>query len=204
MNDTTDPGCGRTIEDLGEYLDSGVSDDFEHIQACPQCQAGLSGLRRLQDFTQELLAADRADAEQDDGPWLENILSNLNLEMKAGRRIPLTPDLPGDRLFQTEGALTGLVRAVGDAVEGIMIGKCRFTGDVTVPGTPITLDVNVSARYGHRLPDLAVTLRRELLSALATHSELNLAAANITITELRPTSPPGTKGQDHDRPLTAP
>lgn len=64
-------------------------------------------------------------------------------------------------------------------------GRCRFTGDITVPGEQVTLDVDVSARYGYRLPNLAESLRRELDTALATHSDLNIAAVNITITELQ-------------------
>ncbi|MCB5283373.1 MAG: Asp23/Gls24 family envelope stress response protein [Arthrobacter sp.] len=199
MNDTTDTGCGRTIEDLSDYLDKGTSDDVEHISTCPQCQAGLAGLRRLQAFTRDLLAEDLAEAARDDSPWLENILANLGLEIKAGRSIPVAPGLAGDVLFQTEGALTGLVRSVGDTVEGVMIGKCRFAGAVTTPRAPIIVNVDVSARYGYRLPELAATLRTELSAALATHSELNIAALNITITELRPPSPPGTKGRDDDR-----
>lgn len=185
MKDTTDDGCGRTIEDLSDYLDTGITEDLDHLRACPQCQAGLAALRRLQNVTQDLLAADLADAASDDGPWLETILANLDLEIKAGRSVPLTPDHPGDLLYQSEGALTGLVRAVGDTVEGVMIGKCRFTGDITVPGEQVTLDVDISARYGYRLPNLAQTLRRELDTALATHSDLNIAAVNITITELQ-------------------
>lgn len=191
MNDMTDTGCGRTIEDLGTYLDTGVSEDLDHIRTCPQCQAGLASLRRLREVTRDLFASDLAEAAADGSPWLENILANLNLEMKAGRRMPFIPDQTGDMLFQTEGALTGLVRAVGDTVEGVMIGKCRFDGDVTVPGTPITLDVEVSARFGHRLPDLAGALRRDLDAALAAHSEINIAALNIRITELRPRTTPG-------------
>ncbi|XAS65464.1 Asp23/Gls24 family envelope stress response protein [Micrococcaceae bacterium Sec5.8] len=199
MNDTTDTGCGRTIEDLSDYLETGSTEDLDHIRDCPQCQAGLAALRRLQNVTQDLLAADLADAHQDESPWLENILANLDLEIKAGRDVPLTPDHLEDLLYQTEGALTGLVRSVGDTIDGIMIGKSRFIGDVTVPGTPVTLDVDVSARYGYRLPDLAETLRRELDTALATHSDLNITLVNITITELRPPSPHGLKGQDDDR-----
>ena len=199
MNHTTDTGCGRTIEDLSDYLDTGISADLEHISDCPQCQAGLAALRRLQHVTQDLLAADLAEAASDDGPWLDTILANLDLEIKAGRRVPLAPDHPGDLLYQTEGALTGLVRAVGDTVEGIMIGRCRFTGDITVPGEEVGLGVDVSARYGYRLPDLAETLRRELDTTLATHSDLNISSVNITITELRPYSPHGPKGQDDDR-----
>lgn len=185
MKDMTDDGCGRTIEDLSDYLDTGITEDLEHFRACPQCQAGLAALRRLQNVTQDLVAADLADAASDDGRWLESILANLNLEIKAGRRVPLTPDYPGDLLYQSEGALTGLVRAVGDTVEGVMIGRCRFTGDITVPGEQVTLDVDVSARYGYRLLNLAETLRRELDTALTSHSDLNIAAVNITIAELQ-------------------
>jgi len=195
MNDTSDVGCGRSIEDLSDYLDTGKSDDLEHIENCPQCQSGLAALRRLNDVTRDLLAEDLVHAEQDEGPWLEGILANLNLEIKAGRGAPLRPDAAGDLLFQTEGALTGLVRAGVDEVDGILIGRCRFNGDITTPGAPVTLDVDVSARYGYRLPDLAVRLRSELDAALAIHTELNIAEVNIAIKELRP---PGGKGQVRD------
>lgn len=197
MTDTTGNGCGRTVEELSEYLETGDSNDQPHIDTCPQCQAGLRSLRRLRELTRDLLAEDLAEAAADESPWLENILANLNLEIRAGRSIPLTPGQAGEVLYQTEGALTALVRAAGDTVEGIMIGKCRFTGDVTVPGAPTTVDVEVSARYGHRLPDLAETLRRTLDDALATHCELNITAINLTITELRA---PSTDRHERTRP----
>ena len=43
MNPTQD--CGRRIEDLSDYLDTGTSPDAGHIENCPQCQARLATLR---------------------------------------------------------------------------------------------------------------------------------------------------------------
>lgn len=197
MNPADD--CRRRIEDLSDYLDTGSSPDAEHIDHCPQCQARLAGLRSLNEAALDLMADDVDAAGADDTSWLDNILVNLLLETRAGRSIPLAGTDPMDELSETEGAVVAMIRAVGDAMDGVLIGKCRLHGDVTVPGAPVTVEVNVSARYGHPLPDMAQSLRREITAALAVHTELAVQEVNISVVDIRP-PPPGdtSEGNTHD------
>ncbi|WP_054009512.1 Asp23/Gls24 family envelope stress response protein [Arthrobacter sp. ERGS1:01] len=182
MNPTRD--CGRRIEDLSDYLDTGTSEDSEHIDHCPQCQARLAGLRSLHAAALDLMDDDVAAAGADDSGWLDGMLANLRLETRAGRSIPLSGD-PGDVLTETEGAVIALVRNVGDALGGVLIGRCRLDGEVGVPGAPVDVNINVSARYGYPLPAMAGELREAVRAELEVHTELNIAAVNVAFTDMR-------------------
>lgn len=189
MNPTRD--CGRRIEDLSDFLDTGASPDAEHITHCPQCQARLAGLRTLHAAALELLDDDVASAGAEESGWLEGMLANLRLETRAGRSIPLAGG-PSEELSETEGAVIALVRNVGDALGGVLIGRCRLDGDVSVPGAPVEVNVNVSARYGYPLPDLAEDLRAAIMAGLLVETELNVAAVNVAFTDMRePIAEPG-------------
>ncbi|RAX44177.1 Asp23/Gls24 family envelope stress response protein [Arthrobacter sp. AQ5-06] len=176
--------CGRTLEELSDYLHTGSSPDAEHVHNCPQCQAGLAALRRLDDLTAELIALDILQAGRGDEPWLQNILDHLRLETRAGRAIPLAGAHPDDDLSETEGAVIALIRTVGDTLPGATIGKCWLHGDLTSAGAPVTLHLNVTAFWGHPVPGLARALRSTLSDALALHTELNITAIDIAVTDL--------------------
>ncbi|WP_427134352.1 Asp23/Gls24 family envelope stress response protein [Pseudarthrobacter sp. S9] len=182
--ETIGADCGRTLEELSDYLHTGSSPDAEHLRNCPQCQAVLAALRRLDDLTAELIALDIRQAGSGDEPWLQNILDHLRLETRAGRAIPLAGAHPDDDLSETEGAVIALIRTVGDTLPGATIGKCRLHGDLTTAGAPVTVHVNVTAFWGHPVPALANTLRSTLSGALALHTELNITAVDITVTDL--------------------
>ncbi|ALE93745.1 hypothetical protein AOC05_17745 [Arthrobacter alpinus] len=189
MNPTRD--CGRRIEDLSDYLDTGRSADAEHIEHCPQCQARLAGLRSLQAAARDLLDDDVASAAAEPSGWLEGMLANLRLETRAGRSIPLA-GAPSEQLSESEGAVIALVRTVGDSLGGVLIGRCRMDGDVTVSGAPVEVNVNVSARYGFPLPSLAAELRAAVMAELLVQTELNVAAINVAFTDMRaPIAEPG-------------
>lgn len=183
MNPTQD--CGRRIEDLSAYLDTGVSADSEHIEHCPQCQARLAGLRSLSAAALDLMADDVASAGADGAGWLDGMLANLRLETRAGRPIPLSGG-PLDELTETEGAVVAMIRSVGDSLDGVLIGKCRLEGDVSVAAAPVEVHLNVSARYGYPLQPLAQELRTAVLVELLMHTELNVMAVNVAFTDIRP------------------
>lgn len=182
---TGDQGCGHSIEELAGYLETGQSAAAAHISSCPECQAALAALRQLNRLTGQLLGHDIKMAETPDQPWVREILNNLRLETRAGRSIPITAEHPGDELTETEGAIIALIRNVGDTIDGATIGRCRLRGDITAPGTPVDLDLRVSAFYGYAFHAMAQRLRTELEAALATHTELNIRTINITITDVR-------------------
>ncbi|AIY02834.1 hypothetical protein ART_3235 [Arthrobacter sp. PAMC 25486] len=196
MNPTQD--CGRRIEDLSDYLDTGESPDAAHIENCPQCQARLAGLRSLSAAALELLDDDVA-AFADDSGWLDGILANLRLETRAGRPIPLDGgDL--DELTETEGAVIALVRSVGDSLGGVLVGSCRLEGDISVAGAPVEVKINVSARYGYPLPTLAEALRSAVFDELLAQTELNVVAVHVAFTDMRPPLGDGPGGVGEERP----
>ncbi|MFQ4149505.1 Asp23/Gls24 family envelope stress response protein [Arthrobacter sp. LAPM80] len=190
MNPTHD--CGRRIEDLSDYLDTGSSPDAEHIGHCPQCQARLAGLRSLSAAARDLLDEDLTATTADDSGWLDGILENLRLETRAGRSLPLEGE-GLDELTETEGAVISLVRSVGDGLGGVLIGRCRLEGEVDVAGAPVEVRINVSARYGYPLPTLAEELRAAVFAELLVQTELNVTAVHVAFTDMRP---PFTAGRD--------
>jgi uncharacterized alkaline shock family protein YloU len=183
MNPTQD--CGRRIEDLSDYLDTGFSADAAHIDHCPQCQARLAGLRSLGAAALELMDDDVASAAAEGSGWLEGMLANLRLETRAGRSIPLAGG-PMDELTETEGAVIAMVRSVGDSLGGVLIGRCRLEGDVGVAGAPVEVGINVSARFGFPLQSLAEELRSAVFAELLVHTELNVVAVHVAFTDMRP------------------
>ncbi|PYI38950.1 hypothetical protein CVS30_06445 [Arthrobacter psychrolactophilus] len=177
--------CGRRIEDLSDFLDSGISADATHIAHCPQCQARLAGLRILSTAALDLMSDDEAQVVAEGTGWLDGMLTNLRMETRAGRSIPLSSG-PFEELSETEGAVIAMVRAVGDSMGGVLIGRCRLVGDVTVAGAAVEVNINVSARYGYQLPSLAQELREAVAAELLVHTELNILAVNVAFTDLRP------------------
>ena len=156
-SDTLD--CGHSLAELSEYLDTGLIGDPEHLAQCPECQAGLASLRRLSALGNELIDADITEAGSGTDDWMQAILGNLRLELRPGRSIPVRGEEPGDILAETEGSISALIRSIADGMPGTAAGKCRLQGDVTEPGAPITVDVELAVVYGHPLKEQAAALR---------------------------------------------
>lgn len=176
--------CGHSLEGLSTYLDTGGIPDPQHLEECPECQAALASLRNLKALGSEFLGEEIAAAGKGTDAWMQSILDNLRLEVRPGRTIPLRSDHPGDTLSETEGAITALVRAVADALDGVAVGKCRLRGDITVPGAPVTLEVQLAVLYGHQMIGRASALRERLAVALARHTELNVAAIDLAVSDV--------------------
>jgi uncharacterized alkaline shock family protein YloU len=98
----------------------------------------------------------------------------------------------------TEGAVRGILRAAGDTVPGIIVGRCRLDGNVGEPRAPITVRVDATVLEGENIPALADRLRQSLQAALAQHTELAVAAIDITIQDLHrnPAAPRETRSSD--------
>ncbi|MBG6180420.1 Asp23/Gls24 family envelope stress response protein [Arthrobacter sp. CAN_A1] len=181
---TQDPGCGHSLDELEDYLLTGHSPAEQHYQRCPECQAGLAGLRSLHRLTGDLAAADTEHAGSADEPWLQSILGNLRLEMRSGRSVPLSSEHPDDSFTETEGSLLALIRSTGDDVDGATIGKCRLHGDITEPGADVRIEVTVTAFYGHPLPSMIESLRSRIAHTVLNHSELNLTSVDVAVTDV--------------------
>jgi uncharacterized alkaline shock family protein YloU len=175
---------GDIIADLSEYLDRGENPPQDMLDRSPAYGIALEALLRFRSVARSLLQAD-ADAEPArDDSWVSRILTNIHIEARAGRSIPLTAPTPAAELSITEGAVRGLIRAAGDAVPGALVGRCRLDGDVTVPGSPITVAVEADVYWGEPLPDAAQRIREDIARALRRHTELTLAAIDVTITDV--------------------
>jgi len=176
---------GHTIEELSDYLDSGRSPADPSIDESAGCQIALDALERLRVLTPELIAADTAAESEADEGWVQSILAGITLDARAGRRIPIVIDPPGPDAGITEGAVREVIRAAENTVSGVLIGRCRFDGDVTVPGEPVLIRVDVSVPYGQPIPGLVDRLRTEINMRLSAHTTLNVTGIDITVSDLR-------------------
>ncbi len=176
---------GHTIEELSDYLDTGRTPADPSIDQSPGCQIALDALARLHALTPELFAADTAAEPDADENWVHGVLASIALDARAGRRIPISTPTPNTDLGITEGALRGVIRAAENTVAGVLVGKCRFYGDVTVPGEPVRVRVDVSVPYGKPIPDLTNRLREEISARLATHTTLNVNAIDVVVHDIQ-------------------
>lgn len=172
------------ISDLSEYLDRGENPPQEMLDRSPAHQIALESLLRFRSVARGLLEADAEAEPARDDSWVARILTNIHIEARAGRSIPFTSPTPSAELSITEGAVRGLIRAAGDSLPGTLIGRCRLDGDVTLPGTPITVAVEASVYWGEPIPDAAQRIREDIAIALGRHTELTLAAINVTVTDV--------------------
>lgn len=180
---------GHTIEELSDYLEAGRAPADPSIDGSPGCRIALDALERLRALSPELLTADSEAEPVPDESWVQGILAGITFDAHAGRRIPITTPSPEANLGITEGAVRGVIRAAESAVPGVLVGKCRFDGDVTVPGEPVLVRVDISVQYGEPIPDLAERLRREISARLATHTTLNVTGIDISVRDIQPPSP---------------
>lgn len=176
-----EPSCGTDLRDITRYLTGENPAQSAHIESCPECQDAIRSLRRLEDFTHQLAAADTDRA--DDPAWFHRLMSDLHLEASPGRRIPFTD--PGDAdLAVTEGAIRASVRAAADTIDGALIGKCSFMGDITTAGAPVDVDISLAVVYGHPIQATVADLRTTVEHVLRQHTELVITNVNITVIDV--------------------
>ena len=176
---------GHTMDELADYLDAGRQPADPSIDASPGCRIALDALERLRRLGPALLDQDTAAEPQADESWVRSIIDGIARDARAGRRIPFRVVEPDDDLGITEGAVRGLIRSAGDAVPGVLIGRCRLDGDVTTSGAPIRIEVEASVPYGLPIARLAERLRTEIGERLRTHAELNITGIDIVVHDVR-------------------
>lgn len=185
---------GHTIDELSAYLDAGRRPVDPSIEASPACQLALQSMERLRALSGPLLAADAAGEAAADDPWLQRVLAGIALDARAGRRIPLRHPAPGADLAITEGAVRGVVRSAEDDVDGVVVGRCRIDGDLTVPEATIDLTVEISVRAGLNIPGTAELLRVAIAARLRASTDLTVRAVDITVHDLHRSAPPTPEG----------
>jgi len=181
-----EPGdlSGHTIDELSDYLDAGRLPANPSIDQSASCQLALDALARLREVARTLLDVDVRNAPAADDNWVHRILDNIGLEARAGRDIPLRHPAPSAELVLTEGAVRGIIRTAGDSIDGILIGRCRFSGDVSVPGEPISVSVEASAVWGKPIMAAADRVRQAIHRELQTHTELNVTDIDVTVHDI--------------------
>ncbi|MDO4252925.1 MAG: hypothetical protein Q4C74_06790 [Rothia sp. (in: high G+C Gram-positive bacteria)] len=183
--------CTIPLETLSDWLEEDHSQAgsaaqqqlSEHIDSCPICTQRVVALRKLEQATAELEQADLEEQQAQSG-WLDKILSNIVLETKAGRSIPISSDESTDWLAQTEGSVLAAIRQAADQLGHILIGRCRLLGDIEQAGAPVQIDVTASVECGVVIAQATARLRQLILAEVARVSELNLTAVNITVEDI--------------------
>lgn len=184
MDAGTNLGCGKTIEEISDYVESGRSPYDPEIETCPDCLNALDALERAGRLSRDLVAADAAEMPEPSENWFRGVMTAVRAELRAGRSIPLSHPDPRVSMTVTEGAVQALIRASGDAIDGVFVGHSRIVGDVEVPGAPIAIDITASVAWGTSLPAAAAAVRRAVTDALAQHTELNITAVDVTVEDL--------------------
>lgn len=179
---------GHTIEELSDYLEAGRQPVNRSIEESAGCQLAMDALERLHGLGSELIEAEAAAAPEVEESWVDRILGGIALDARAGRRIPFESPEPQIDLAITEGAVRGFIRSAENAVPGVLVGRCRLDGDVTVPGTPIRVEIEANAFHGVPIPRLADRLRAEVGERLAALTELNIVAIDIAIRDIQEVS----------------
>lgn len=172
------------IAALSDYLDRGETPPAEFLNSAPEIRIAHDALTRFRALAQEILQHDVATEAPRDDSWVTRILGNIHREARAGRSIPVAHPSSKAVLNLTEGAVRGLVRSAGDGVAGTFIGSCTLDGDVSTPGSPVTVNITAGVYWGERMPQTAERMRDAITTALLHHTELNIVAVNVTITDV--------------------
>jgi hypothetical protein len=172
---------GHTIEELEDYLDRDRLPADPTIDGSPSCQIALAALQRLKNATRALLDPTvREQRSRDD--WVADAIGRISLEARAGRRFPLPQLEPGLDAVVTEGALRGLVRAIGDDVPGVLTGAVHLTTEA--PFQTAALEIDVALIYGHPLAQVVENLRRSLMDVLPDHAPFDLERIDIRVVDV--------------------
>lgn len=174
---------GHSVEELADYRARGRTPRDASIEESPECLRVLDALDHLSQQTEDLLRED-TDLSAADSTWLDRILSGLRLAAAPGQRIPLSHSDANADLGIQEGALRGVVRSIGDDMDGVLVGRCRFDGDLKQPGAPITVTVDSAVSYGLPWEVVGESLREAVHDRLREEAELNVVAVDVAIVDV--------------------
>jgi uncharacterized alkaline shock family protein YloU len=178
-------GSGYSLDDLADYLDRGKTPPIAAIDANPACEVMLSTLVRLRSLSRELVVQDEELNPTLDEGWISNLVRTIERETRAGRDIPLATSDPLTTLSITEGAIRELVRAAGDSVDGVLVGRCTIDGDLTERAASLSVSITISVVLSEPVLELAKHVRERVHSELLRHTQLNVAAIDVTVVDVR-------------------
>lgn len=175
---------GHTVDELSDYLADNRHPADRSIDNSPACQIALSALQRLRVLSDDYLTGTPSAAEtSSDQDWIARVLAVLPLEARAGRSFSAPVAATDTSLEVTEGALRGLIRSIGDAIPGFLIGAIRIH---ILDGHADTADLEIEAalRYGTKLSDVDNAFRTALERDLPRHAPFAVRAVHLTIVSL--------------------
>jgi len=175
---------GHTLDQLSDYLDADMTPPNPEIDSSPTCQIALASLRRVRAASALLLDADAEHESALEDGWFDRILNAISLDFHAGRSIPVPNPSSSAVITTTEGAIRGLIRAAGDTVHGLLVGRCTLDGEITTQGAPIRIRVDASVYWGRPIPETATQLQEAISLALSTQTELNVTAIDVTVHDI--------------------
>ena len=176
---------GHTIDELLDYYDADFTPPDASIDNSAGCQIALAALRRLRTLTDEFLEVEARTLPPLEESWITGILNQISVQAKAGRDIPLHETERDRGVVITEGAVRALIRAAGDDLPGLLVGRIRFTGDLTRPGASIVIDVDATALWGRNIPQSADELKQAINIELRKHTHLNVSSINVTVHDVQ-------------------
>ena len=190
LPDVPDDLDGHTIDELADYLDAGMRPADPTIDESPACQNALAAIVRLRQASMGSLAAAAAEEAPADESWISGVLSNISLEARAGRDVPLRPQTTTERPVITEGAVRSLVRRAGDDVPGVVVARCGLDGDVTELDAPIRVTVEVAVTVGTPIAPAAEAVRSAVAMTLDEQTDLVVTAVDVVVRDLVPAPAP--------------
>ena len=93
----------------------------------------------------------------------------------------------GGSIDVTPSALGQIVQRAAESVEGARVRRPRRSLDVHVDDGRARVELELAARYGVVLPDLARDVQERVADALATMVELEVQSVDVSIEELERT-----------------
>jgi uncharacterized alkaline shock family protein YloU len=83
-------------------------------------------------------------------------------------------------------ALAGLVIAAAELVDGARARRPRRGLDIAVAGGTVSVELELAARYGAVLPDLARAVQERVAEALGGSAGLVVERVDVSVEELDP------------------
>ena len=176
--------CGKTIDELSDYLAMDRIPFDPTIETCPECLNALHALDQIAQLSRDLLDNDAAHLPPPPAGWLDAIMTSIHNDVRAGRSLPLHHPDPRVQLSVSEGAVRALLRSVVDQIPGPVIGKSQISGDAERLGAPVTINVTLSIAWGTPMTPTAHDVRQRIYNALTEHTHLNVTAVDVTIEDI--------------------
>lgn len=173
--------CGRLLTDVWDAWDTGRTADDPHLTHCPFCSAALADLAGLGDAVRRTCAEE--PGVPDATAVTARVMELVRLELRPGRPLPLGE--PEEDHWIVEAAAARLLRAAVDALPGVRAGSCRIALlDAADPTGPVNVRVEVAARLGLPLQDLADSVRARIAEVADRDIGIRLGAADVAVVDI--------------------